>query len=94
MWGGEKRRAELLAHIQITNSQYTLPAFGKKIPYKANPQGIADTISEESVPPKFMTSAVFPRVQDVLSCCRLVKCAKQSTGGNPPALQAGKSGNV
>jgi transposase len=32
MW----KRAELLAHIQNTKSQYNLPDFGKKIAYKAN----------------------------------------------------------
>src|SRR4030095_6433717 len=31
-----RKRAELLTHIQQTNSQYTLPEMGKKIAYKAN----------------------------------------------------------
>jgi transposase len=30
-----RQRAELLAHVQQTNSQYTLPEIGKKIAYKA-----------------------------------------------------------
>src|SRR5262250_2244634 len=31
-----RKRADLLAHVQNTNSQYNLPAIGKKIAYKAN----------------------------------------------------------
>src|SRR5215475_655837 len=30
-----RKRAELLAHIQNTNSQYNLPEIGKKLAYKA-----------------------------------------------------------
>jgi len=36
-----QKRAELLAHIQNTASQYNLPALGKKIAYKANRAGVA-----------------------------------------------------
>jgi hypothetical protein len=31
-----RQRAELLAHVQNTNSQYHLPDIGKKIAYQAN----------------------------------------------------------
>jgi hypothetical protein len=31
-----RKRAELLAPIQNTNSQYNLPEIGKKLAYKAN----------------------------------------------------------
>src|SRR5262245_57002517 len=37
-----RKRAELLAHIQHTNSQYNLPELGKKIAYKANRAGVAE----------------------------------------------------
>src|SRR5215471_16209046 len=37
-----RQRAELLAHVQQTNSQYNLPEIGKKIAYKANRDGVAD----------------------------------------------------
>ena len=36
-----RKRAELLSHIQNTNSQYNLPDIGKKIAYKANRDGVA-----------------------------------------------------
>ena len=34
-----RQRAELLTHVQQTNSQYNLPELGKKIAYKANRDG-------------------------------------------------------
>lgn len=43
-----RKRAELLAHIQNTNSQYNLPEFGKKIAYKTNRLGIQDRFTDNS----------------------------------------------
>jgi transposase len=40
------KRAELLAHVQNTNSQYNLPAIGKKIAYKANREGVAERFAD------------------------------------------------
>jgi transposase len=129
-----RKRAELLAHIQNTNSQYNLPEIGKKIAYKANRDGIAERFPDpavqksievdlaligyydplltdlelhivktakqhdaqtlyrlQSVPGigKILSLVLlyeihdiqrFPRVQDFVSYCRLVKCAKESAG--------------
>jgi len=129
-----RKRAELLAHIQNTNSQYNLPEIGKKLAYKANREGVEDHFPEpsvrktiemdvslidhydkllgegelyitrtakghdaqsfsrlQSVPGigqilalvilyEIQDIARFPRVQDFLSYCRLVKCAKESAG--------------
>src|SRR5438128_7883190 len=44
-----RKRAELLAHIQNTNSQYNLPEIGKKIAYKANRDGVAERFAEAAV---------------------------------------------
>jgi hypothetical protein len=44
-----RKRAELLAHVQNTNSQYNLPDIGKKIAYKANREGVAERFSDPSV---------------------------------------------
>lgn len=44
-----RKRAELLAHIQNTNSQYNLPAFGKKIARKANREGLAERFAHPCV---------------------------------------------
>src|SRR5262249_47951683 len=129
-----RKRAELLAHVQTTNSQYNLPEIGKKIAYKANRDGIAERFPDpavqksievdlaligyydplltdlelhivktakqhdaqtlyllQSVPGigKILSLVLlyeihdiqrFPRVQDFVSYCRLVKCAKESAG--------------
>src|SRR5919206_3362081 len=44
-----RKRAELLAHIQNTNSQYNLPEIGKKIAYKANRAGVAERFADPAV---------------------------------------------
>jgi transposase len=129
-----RKRAELLAHVQQTNSQYNLPEIGKKLAYKANRDGVAERFPEpavqksvevdltlidyydrllrdveltivqtakehnaqalyrlQSVPGigKILSLVLlyeihdihrFPSVQDFVSYCRLVKCAKESAG--------------
>jgi len=129
-----RKRAELLAHIQNTNSQYNLPEIGKKLAYKANRDGVVERFSDpavqksvevdlaligyydqllsdveltvvqtakqhdahtlywlQSVPGigKILSLVLlyeihdisrFPRVQDFVSYCRLVKCAQESAG--------------
>ena len=129
-----RQRAELLAHIQNTNSQYTLPEIGKKLAYKANRDGVAERFPELAVHKSMAVDLAllgsdepllrdlewhivkaaqqhdpntlyllqtvpgigqilrlvllyeihdmrrFPSVQDVVSSCRLVKCAKESAG--------------
>jgi transposase len=129
-----RKRAELLAHVQNTNSQYNLPAISKNIAYKANRDGLVERFAEpavqknievdlaligyydpllndvelsivrmakqhdpdtfyrlQSVPGigKILSLVLlyeihdihrFPRVQDFLSYCRLVKCAQTSAG--------------
>jgi transposase len=129
-----RKRAELLTHIQHTNSQYNLPEIGKKIAYKANRAGVAERFPDPAVQKSIdvdlalighydsllhdmelsvLTTAKqhhantlyllrtvpgigeilslvllyeihdihrFPRVQDFVSYCRLVKCAKESAG--------------
>ena len=44
-----RKRAELFAHVQNTNSQYNLPEIGKRIAYKANREGVAERFSDPSV---------------------------------------------
>jgi transposase len=44
-----RRRADLLAHIQNTNSQYNLPEFGKKIARKMHREGIVDVFPDAAV---------------------------------------------
>ena len=129
-----RKRAELLAHIQNTNSQYNLPEIGKKLAYKANRDGVAERFPDPAVQKSmevdlallgydapllndlelhivkaakqhdantlYLLQTVpgigkilslvllyeihdiqrFPSVQDFVSSCRLVKCAKESAG--------------
>lgn len=44
-----RKRAELLAHVPNTNSQYNLPEIGKKIAYKANRTGVAERFPDPAV---------------------------------------------
>lgn len=44
-----RKRAELLAHVQNTNSQYNLPEIGKKIAYNANRDGVAERFDDAAV---------------------------------------------
>jgi transposase len=44
-----RKRGELLAHVQNTNSQYNLPAIGKKLAYKANRDGVAERFADPAV---------------------------------------------
>jgi transposase len=44
-----RRRADLLGHIQNTNSQYNLPPFGKKIAYKSHRTGVAEHFPDPEV---------------------------------------------
>ncbi len=44
-----RRRADLLAHIQNTNSQYNLPEFGKKLSHKVNREGVVERFQAKDV---------------------------------------------
>ena len=88
-------RTDLPAHIQNTNSQYNLPEFGKKLSRKINraathhdPQalhllktvyGIGKTLSLVILY-EIHDINRFPRVQDLASYSRLVKCPRESAG--------------
>ena len=45
-----RQRAEWLAHLHNTNSQYNLPELGKKIASKANRDGVAERFPAPAVP--------------------------------------------
>jgi transposase len=142
-----RKRSELLAHIQNTNSQYNLPEFEKKIALKANRDGVAEHFPDPSVRKSievdlelldfydrllteleryieksakghnvhtwYLLRSIpgvgkilslillyeihdirrFPRVQDFVSYCRLVKCPRESAGKKFGAKNT-KVGNV
>ena len=142
-----RKRAELLAHIQNTHSQYNLPEIGNKLAYKANREGVEEPFPDpslrqtiavdvalihhydqllgevelsitrtatahagqtfarlQSVPgigqilalvilSEIQAIARFPRVQDFVSYCPLVKCAQES-GGKRLGTSGKKIGTV
>jgi transposase len=142
-----RKRAELLAHVRHTNSQYNLSEFRKELAYKANRDGVAARFLDpavqknvevdlalidcydqllndveltivqmakqhdsqtlyrlQSVPGigKILSLVLlyeihdvtrFPRVQEFVSYCRLVKCAKES-GGKRYGISGAKVGNA
>jgi transposase len=129
-----RKRAELLAHVHNTNSQYNLPEIGKKSAYNATRDGVAERLAAPAVQKSMAVDLAlidyydclltdlalslvksaqqhdantfyrlrsvpgvgkilalvllydihdihrFPSVQDFVSYCRLVKCAKESAG--------------
>src|SRR5215475_12383732 len=74
-----RTRAELLAHLQNTNSQYNLPEIGKKIAYKANRAGVAERFPDRVVQKSMEVDLALidyydPLLNDVeLSIVRLAK---------------------
>jgi transposase len=44
-----RKRAELLSHVQNTNSQYNLPEIGTHLAYKANRGGVAERFADAAV---------------------------------------------
>ena len=44
-----RKRGQLLAHIQNTRAQYNLPAFGRRLAYPANREGVREHFPDRSV---------------------------------------------
>ncbi len=61
-----RKRAELLTHVQHTNSQYNLPEIGKKIAYKANRAGVAERFSDPAVQTSIETDLALIGFYDTL----------------------------
>jgi transposase len=75
-----RQRAELLAHIQHTTSQYTLPEIGKKLADKANRAGVAERFPDPAVPKSIEVDwALLGDYEPLLRALALhsVKAAKQ-----------------
>jgi hypothetical protein len=67
------KRAELLAHVHNTNSQYTLPAIGKKIAYKAHREGVAERCAEPAVQKSIAVDLALITYFDCLTCLDLTQ---------------------
>jgi len=62
------KRAEWLAHMQNTQSQYHLPEIGAKLAYKANRQGVAERFPEPAVQKRIAVDLVLIDHYDYLLC--------------------------
>jgi transposase len=85
-----RKRAELLSHVQNTNSQYNLPEIGKKIAYKANRDGVAERFDEAAVQKNVEVDlALITYYDELLSDLELyiVKTAKQHDANTLYLLQ-------
>ena len=75
-----RKRAELLAHIQHTNSQYNLPEIGKTLAYKANRDGVAERFPDPAVQKSMAVDLALLGYYDPLLSdleLHIVKAAKQ-----------------
>src|SRR5918999_5836069 len=85
-----RKRAELLAHIQNTNSQYNLPEIGKKLAYKANRDGVAERFPEPTVQKSMEVDLALLGYDDPLLNdleLHIVKAAKQHDANTLYLLQ-------
>ena len=85
-----RKRGELLAHVQNTNSQYNLPAIGKKIAYKANRDGVAERFADPAVQKSIEVDLALITYYDALLCdleLTIVKTAKQHDANTLYLLQ-------
>jgi transposase len=87
-----RNRAELLGHVQKTNSQYNLPEIGKKLAYKANRTGVAERFPDPAVQKRREVDlALIGSYAQLLSDLELpiVKAAKQHEAQTVYLLQTG-----
>ena len=85
-----RKRAELLAHIQNTNSQYHLPEIGKKLAYKANRAGVAERFPDPAVQKSMAVDLTLLGSYDPLLSdleLHIVKAAKQHDANTLYLLQ-------
>jgi transposase len=87
-----RKRAELLAHIQKTNSQDNRPEIGKKLADKANRAGVAERFPDPAVQKSMEVDLRLLRYYDPLLrdlALHLVQAAKQHDAHTLSRLQTG-----
>jgi hypothetical protein len=85
-----RKRAELLAHIQHTNSQDNLPESGKKLAYQANRDGVAARFADAAVQTSMEVDLARLGCDDPLRSdleWHIVKAAKQHNANTLYLLQ-------
>jgi transposase len=87
-----RKRAELLAHGQHTNSQYNLPTIGKNLAYTANRDGLVERFTAPAVQTNIAVDLALigdddPLLHDVaLSIVRLAKQHDPATCSRRPSV--------
>lgn len=81
-----RKRADLLAHIQNTNSQCNLPEFGKKITYKIHRESVAEQFTDPSVRRSIETDLDLIEHLDRLTCNLERHILRIARGHDPQAL--------
>ena len=85
-----RKRAELLAHIQNTNSQYNLPEIGNKLADNANRDGVAERCADAAVPKSMAVDLALLECDDPLRRAlevHIVKAAKPHNATTLSLLQ-------
>jgi transposase len=81
-----RKRAELLAHIQHTNSQYNLPEIGKKLAYQANRDGVAERFPDPAVQKSIEVDLALITHDDRLLTALEVDLVKTAKADNAPTF--------
>ena len=83
-----RQRAELLAHVQHTNSQYNLPAIGKKMASKATRAGVAARFADPAVHKSIAVDLRAPHLRrcSCLATSNAPSSTPPSTMTPPPSL--------
>ncbi len=81
-----RKRADLLSHIQNTNSQCNLPEFGKKITYKIHRESVAEQFTDASVRRSIETDLDLIDHLDRLTCNLERHILRIARGHDPNAL--------
>jgi transposase len=79
-----RKRGQLLAHIQNTRAQYSVPEFARRLAYPANRDGVADHFSDASVRKSIdVDLALLERYDSLINDLELtlVRTAKQHDAG-------------
>ena len=81
-----RRRAELLTHVQQTNSQYHLPDLGKSMAYKANRNGVAARFPAPAVQKRVAVDLALIGYYDPLLSDLALHSIKAATQHDVPTL--------
>ena len=83
-----RKRGQLLAHIQMTNHQYNLPALGKRIAYPSNREGVAEHFADRVVRKSIAVDLALLERYDALITDLELYLVRQAKQHDPQAFHA------